>query len=355
MAFRDSRLTVAHVLPVLFMVWIILTIWVSYICLHLLNLLQADVPADKVDDAKLHRGLVELFISQTLMVLLCISFARAVWTNPGSVPATSEWKPSQPMPAMKWSSTTAGGLATQSETAPAALKEVKSKNGERRWCKHCKQWKPDRCHHCRVCKSCILRMDHHCPWIANCVGYRNFKFFFLLVLYAGLNAAFVVCTMVESLWESMEHTEMSALTRFSMVFSLTLAFIMSVLLLAFLTFHCWLISNGMTTIEFCETRHKVSGSGSMVSYNFGVFKNIQNVLGSNPLFWLLPIFGPEGDGLLYRSPSDKDGNDSSDPLMMYADDSGGFGSCGSQDVPQKAGKKWEEPPPEVTGERGASS
>jgi len=336
------------------MVWIIATIWTAYVFLHLCNLLQIDVPANQVDDYKLHRGLVELVISQTLMVLLCISFARAIWTNPGSVPDTAEWKPSQPMPTMRWNAKTAGSLAVQSDSAPAALKEVKSKNGERRWCKHCKQWKPDRCHHCRVCKSCILRMDHHCPWIANCVGFRNFKFFFLLVLYAGLNSAFIVCTMVESLWESMEITEMTSLTRFFMVFALTLAFIMSILLLAFMSFHAWLISHSMTTIEFCETRHKVTGSGGMVSYNFGLYKNMQNVLGSNPLFWFLPICPPDGDGLIFRSPGDKDARDIDEPLLSRLSGPGS-GSCGSRDTPNKVEKKAEESPPEVTGEPAASS
>ncbi|WWC87072.1 uncharacterized protein L201_001958 [Kwoniella dendrophila CBS 6074] len=63
---------------------------------------------------------------------------------------------------------------------------AKSNNGEIRWCKKCKGWKPDRCHHCRHCEQCVLKMDHHCPWVGTCVGYHNYKPFFLFINYALL-------------------------------------------------------------------------------------------------------------------------------------------------------------------------
>ncbi|KAG8991120.1 palmitoyltransferase pfa5 [Tulasnella sp. JGI-2019a] len=37
--------------------------------------------------------------------------------------------------------------------------------------------KPIRAHHCRICATCVLNYDHHCPWIGGCVGARNRKFF----------------------------------------------------------------------------------------------------------------------------------------------------------------------------------
>jgi palmitoyltransferase ZDHHC4 len=48
-------------------------------------------------------------------------------------------------------------------------------------CRTCHFLKPARSKHCSVCKHCISRLDHHCIFINNCVGYGNQHWFLLLL------------------------------------------------------------------------------------------------------------------------------------------------------------------------------
>eukprot|EP00242_Pyramimonas_sp_CCMP2087_P004546 CAMPEP_0198206060 /NCGR_PEP_ID=MMETSP1445-20131203/9583_1 /TAXON_ID=36898 /ORGANISM="Pyramimonas sp., Strain CCMP2087" /LENGTH=471 /DNA_ID=CAMNT_0043878595 /DNA_START=717 /DNA_END=2132 /DNA_ORIENTATION=- len=51
------------------------------------------------------------------------------------------------------------------------------------FCVICRVSVDPRSKHCKACDKCIMGFDHHCKWLNNCVGSRNYKVFFLLLTF----------------------------------------------------------------------------------------------------------------------------------------------------------------------------
>ena len=63
-------------------------------------------------------------------------------------------------------------------------------------CPECKIIRTGRSRHCIICKQCVERYDHHCPWINNCVGIKNHNLF---LSYLIVQSAQLVLMLAESI------------------------------------------------------------------------------------------------------------------------------------------------------------
>lgn len=66
----------------------------------------------------------------------------------------------------------------------AVIEELFSlwKYDEENFCVQCMVRRPLRSKHCRKCNRCVAKIDHHCPWINNCVGTNNHRHFFIYII-----------------------------------------------------------------------------------------------------------------------------------------------------------------------------
>jgi len=89
------------------------------------------------------------------------------------------------------------------------MKEFYSKPSETHkkylFCAKCKIIKPERSHHCSICQKCYNKMDHHCPWVGNCVGFNNHKFFYMFLFWSAITLLYVLLTMLNEFIEMIKN------------------------------------------------------------------------------------------------------------------------------------------------------
>lgn len=129
------------------------------------------------------------------------------------------------------------------------LKEVIERG---RYCETCDVVKPDMTHHCSVCRRCVLKMDHHCPWVMNCVGARNYRFFFNFIAYAWLGCLTVSLAGAAVLFEReypIRHVTSEETFR-GVIFVSVMAVAVFAALSFLVSWQAYLALTGQTTIDY---------------------------------------------------------------------------------------------------------
>ena len=253
--FTDKPLPMT--LPLIFVLHIILLIYSSYVLCYM--------PA-----VGLAWNSAESISFHLITALAIISYYRGVVTDPGRIPDSPEWSDKQ---------------------------NIHKKNEGLRFCPRDKKWKPERTHYCSAIGRNVLKMDHYCPWLANCVGFFNHKFFLLFILYATCASGWATVASAHLLATSSmgpvaaslgvivltPPKVLSAAQVFFLTEGLCISSLISLILTPFTCFHLFLVARNQTTLEYCE------GVDSGKSFDFGIFSNYFQIFGYNPLFWFLPI------------------------------------------------------------------
>eukprot|EP01103_Thecamoeba_quadrilineata_P010391 TRINITY_DN2230_c1_g1_i1.p1 TRINITY_DN2230_c1_g1~~TRINITY_DN2230_c1_g1_i1.p1 ORF type:complete len:227 (+),score=3.12 TRINITY_DN2230_c1_g1_i1:336-1016(+) len=185
-----------------------------------------------------------------------------------------------------------------------------------KYCEMCKASKPDRSHHCGRCQRCVLKMDHHCPWINNCVGWRNMKAFVLLCTYVYLFCANILGFSIYYIIVSdfFQHYGQYVATYTLIMIMDVLAIIIGLMLSLFIINHYYLIGRNLTAIEYWRARQQIAETSGIPQgfrsrwcpmctpvlespYDVGTFENFSQVFGRNPLLWPFPLPSGNGDGV----------------------------------------------------------
>ncbi|KAG1679619.1 hypothetical protein FOA52_006136 [Chlamydomonas sp. UWO 241] len=210
-----------------------------------------------------------LYTALNVMVLWC--YFAAVTTDPGRVP--SGWHPF----------VDDQQAAVELERLAYSDYYVDRRDPRRpRFCKRCQAWKPERSHHCSVSGHCILRMDHYCIWVINCVGLLNYKHFLLFLFYVALGSLATFFLLLSSLIKFFKGHLFGPTT--PMVFiAAVINFSFALAVSGFIIMHLQMIGANCTTIEMYEKERVHPWP-----YNKGFRRNFEEVFGRSKPRWLLP-------------------------------------------------------------------
>ena len=202
------------------------------------------------------KAIVVLFVYTTL--IMWSSMLRTALRDPGIIP-----KGLDPAPELETYVVSVGSpddiTGTGMGHRPRSRHtKVRDETVTEKWCGTCQTYRPPQTSHCRLCDVCTEQTDHHCSFLNNCIGRRNYTSFIAFLVSACFCGLFVVGVSAAHLCIRAKYAGAAAFlkdwrTAGSLaVAALVLAFVFPVF--GLLCYHIRLIWLARTTIEMVSVR-----------------------------------------------------------------------------------------------------
>lgn len=191
----------------------------------------------------------------TVILLLLTSF-----TDPGIIPRPAQQLLTESLEDDVAHAVGAVGLRPGAERLPTQgeFDLMMDNLGDRgyTWCRFCQMLQPPRAKHCRDCDVCTLRIDHHCPFVNNCIGQRNYAYFCGFLLSAACLGISVFGGVFH--WSQLSEDSLDDRGSISSVVAFLLLGVTTALIVSGIAglglFHLALILTGRTTREVLRPR-----------------------------------------------------------------------------------------------------